>query len=67
MGKVKTQPLIIVALLMSSISMALYAYRNYANQEIGNGIVFTVLFLFLFGLVLYSFIRNKKINDEDTK
>ncbi|MFV8830131.1 hypothetical protein [Alkalihalobacterium sp. APHAB7] len=60
MGKVKTHPLIILALLMSSISMALYAYRNYINQEIGYGVVFTVLFIFLIGIVIHSIMRNKK-------
>ncbi len=67
MEKVKIHPLIILALIISSISMALYAYRNYSNQEIGSGIVFTVLFIFLVGLVIHSIMRNKKINNENTK
>ena len=52
---------------MSSISMALYAYQNYTSQEIGYGIVFTILFIFLFGIVIHSIIRNRKINNEKTK
>ena len=47
--------------------MAIHAYRNYINQEIGYGIVFTLLFIFLIGLVIHSIIRNKKINNEKTK
>ena len=65
--KVKIHPLIIFALIMSSISMALYAYRNYTSQEIGYGIVFTILCIFLFEIVIHSIIRNRKINNEKTK
>ncbi|OIJ14566.1 hypothetical protein BKP37_08065 [Anaerobacillus alkalilacustris] len=67
MEKVKTHPLTIFTLMMSSILMALYAYLNYINQEIGYGIVFTALFIFLIGLVIHSIMRNKKINNEKTK
>jgi len=62
--KVKIHPLILVALCFSSISMAMYAYRNFANQEIGNGIVLTVLFLFLVGLVIFGLLRNRRIKNE---
>ncbi|MDL4840233.1 hypothetical protein [Aquibacillus rhizosphaerae] len=67
LGKVKTHPLIILALIMSSIAMALYAYRNYTNQEIGYGIVFTVLFIFLISMVIQSVRRNRKINNVNNK
>lgn len=62
--KVRTQPFIILSLILSSITIALYAYQNFANQEIGYGIVFTVLFLFLSGMAIYGFIRNQKIKSE---
>lgn len=63
MEKVKIHPFILLALTLSSISMAMYAYRNFANQETGNGIVFSVLFLFLVGLVISGLVRNKKIKE----
>ena len=62
MPKVKTNPLILVGLTISSITMVLYAYRSYSNQEIGHGIIFTLLFTFLIGLVIWGIIRNKKID-----
>ncbi|WP_164217156.1 hypothetical protein [Virgibacillus sp. YIM 98842] len=64
MEKVKIHPLILIALCFSSISMAMYAYRNFTNHETGNGIVFSVLFLFLVGLVIWGIIRNRKIKKE---
>ncbi|GAB3792339.1 hypothetical protein [Virgibacillus kimchii] len=64
MAKVKIHPFILLALTFSSISMAMYAYRNFANQEIGNGVIFSILFLFLVGLVISGFIRNRKIRRE---
>lgn len=63
--KVRTHPFIILSLTLSSITMALYAYQNFENQEIGYGIVFTVLFLFLSGMAIYGFIRNQKIKSEN--
>ncbi|WP_156969535.1 hypothetical protein [Jeotgalibacillus campisalis] len=67
MKKVKINPLIIFALIVSSISMALYAYGNFNNQEIAYGAAFTVLFFLFIVLVFYSVLRNKKINYEDNK
>ncbi|MDT8860380.1 hypothetical protein N0O92_09050 [Alkalihalobacillus sp. MEB130] len=64
MEKVKTHPFILIALLASSISMALYAYRNFSNQEIGFGVTFTLLSLFLIGLTISGFKRNRKIDAE---
>ncbi|WP_226641601.1 hypothetical protein [Mesobacillus subterraneus] len=64
MEKVRMQPFIILSLILSSITMALYAYRNFANQELGYGIVFTALFLFLIGMALYGFIRNQKMKSD---
>lgn len=66
MEKVRTQPFIIFSLILSSITMALYAYQNFANQEIGYGVVFTILFLFLIGMALYGLIRNQKMNKKNS-
>lgn len=45
--------------------MALYAYRNYTNQEVGLGIVFTIISILLIGMVIHSILRNRKINNEN--
>jgi len=45
--------------------MARYAYRNFENQETGNGIIFSALFLFLAGLIIWGIIRNRKIRNEN--
>jgi lipopolysaccharide export LptBFGC system permease protein LptF len=65
--KAKIHPLILLALCFSSISMAMYAYRNFANQEVGNSVVLTVLFIFFVGLVISGLIRNKKIKNESER
>lgn len=44
--------------------MLIYAYKNYANQEMGYGIIFTLLFIFLIGLVFLGIRRNKKIDQK---
>ncbi|MGG3890385.1 hypothetical protein [Metabacillus fastidiosus] len=64
MKKVKTHPFIFLGLFFSSISMLMYAYKNYANQETGYGILFTLLFILLFGLVVQGIMRNRKINEK---
>lgn len=63
MTKTKTHPLIKSSLAISSLSMALYSYRSFSNYETGYGIVFALLFLFLSGLFLHSFTRDRKIHD----
>lgn len=45
--------------------MAIYAYKNYANQDIGYGITFTLLFIFLFGLVIWGSIRNRRMDRKE--
>ncbi|UCZ54262.1 hypothetical protein LGQ02_05730 [Bacillus shivajii] len=65
--KVRIHPLIILTLIMSSISMGIYAYQNYTNQEMGYGILFTLLFIFLIGLVIFGLMRNRKIDNKKIK
>ena len=60
--KVKIHPLILLGLFFNLIAMVFYAYRSYSNQEIGHGIVFTLLFTFILGLVIWGVIRNKNID-----
>lgn len=47
--------------------MGIFANQNYINQEIGYGISFTLLSFFLIGLVIFGFIRNRKIDNEKNK
>ena len=58
-------PLLILTLFISSISMSIYAYRGYSNQEIGQGIIFTLLFILFSGLVVLGIINNQKIEREN--
>lgn len=67
MKKVKIHPLIILSLIISSITMALYAHRSYINQETGYGMVFTLLVVLMVGMAIHSLIRNRKINNEENE
>lgn len=64
MKKVKIHPLILVALLISSITMGLYAYRNFSEGETAYGLVFVLLCIFVLGLVLYGIVRNGRISSK---
>lgn len=66
MEKVKIYPLILVALLISSITMVLYAYRSFSADEKVCGLVFALLCIFMLGLVLYGFVRNRRVSDKGT-
>lgn len=67
MGKVKIHPWILLTLFFSSISMALYAGRNFSAGETGYGMVFVLLCMFMLGLVLYGFVRNRRLGDGGTE
>ncbi|WP_281863021.1 hypothetical protein [Planomicrobium okeanokoites] len=67
MGKVKIHSLTLTALLFSSISMALYAGRNFSAGETGYGMVFVLLCMFMLGLVLYGFDRIRRLGDGGTE
>ncbi|ARF18647.1 hypothetical protein [Sporosarcina ureae] len=62
MPKVKINPFILLALTFTSITWALYAYRSYSNQEIAYGIIFTSLSIIFISLVIWGFVRNKKVD-----
>lgn len=64
MEKVKIHPLILAALLFSSIAMAMYAYRNFQAEENGYGIVFALLCVFFLGFVVFGLMRNRKVTNE---
>ncbi|MCM3610532.1 hypothetical protein M4S82_04660 [Planococcus sp. MERTA32b] len=67
MEKVKIHPLILVSLLFSSISMALYAFRNFSANETAYGIVFILLSIFMMGLVFYGIVRNRRVSGKGTQ
>lgn len=56
----KVHPLILVALFTSSLLMAIYAYWNFQAEASGYGIVFTLLGLFMLGLVLAGAVMKRK-------
>lgn len=62
--KVKINILIIFALILSAISMALYAYHHFNAREIAYGTLFTFLSVLFISLVIMSIIRNKTIQSE---
>lgn len=66
MEKVKIHPMILAALLISSVAMALYAYQNFRAEEIGYGIVFVLIGLLLVGLVVFGWLRNRKASNDNS-
>jgi len=64
MKKVKIHPLILLGLFFSSISIGMFAYRNFANQEIGVGIMLLLIVVFLISLIIIGLIRNRKMEHE---
>lgn len=64
MGKVKIHPLTQLALIISSITMGLFSYQNFSADNTAYGIVFIVLAFLLLTMVVYGFVRNRKIGGE---
>lgn len=66
MEKTKIHLLIILGLLISSASMALYAFQNFSSGETAYGTVLSLICIFLLGLVIYGLLRNRRMDsDED--
>ena len=65
MEKTKIHPLIILGLLISSASIALYAYQNFSNGETAYGTVFSLICVFLLGLVSYGLLRNRRMDNDE--
>jgi integral membrane sensor domain MASE1 len=59
--KVKIQPLILIALLMSAINMLIQGYNSFKENEAVQGILFILVTLFFLGLIFFAMIRNRKI------
>ena len=59
---VKIQPLILFSLLISAVTMGLFAYTNYTEGHPGYGLTFVFLCLFFIALVIWGVIRNYRIS-----
>lgn len=59
MNKVKIHSLLVASLLISSVSMALYAYQNFKSGEIAYGIVLSVICISLLGMVISGLIKSR--------
>lgn len=60
MSKNKVNPLVLIAVMFSSLTLAMYAYRSYTNNEISYGIIFTLLSLAFMGAVIWGLASNVK-------
>ncbi|RNF39047.1 hypothetical protein EEX84_11720 [Planococcus salinus] len=58
---VKIQPLILLSLSISAVTMGLFAYLNYAEGHSGYGLIFVVLCLFFVAFVVWGLIRNHRL------
>jgi NADH:ubiquinone oxidoreductase subunit K len=57
---IKIHPLILVSLMISAITMALFAYRTYSLENTGNTAVFMGLAVFCGALAVSGAARNRK-------
>lgn len=64
MQKVKIHPLTHATLVISSLTMSLYAYQNFRDGQTGAGTALLFISIFLIGLVIYGVNRNRKIREE---
>ncbi|MFD1031263.1 hypothetical protein [Metaplanococcus flavidus] len=64
MEKVKIHPLIHASLIISSLTMALYAYQNFSGGQMAYGTVLSLISIFMIGLVVFGLNRNRKIDEE---
>lgn len=62
MAKTKIHPLILAALGISAVGMWWRAYNNFSSGLNGYGMAFTILGIFLGGLVAYGILRNQRID-----
>lgn len=65
MQKVKIHPLTLMALVISSFLMAWYAVENFNAGQNSYGMVFVLIGVFMAGLVIYGFIRNRSIGESE--
>lgn len=63
MGRSKIQPLILVSLTVSALTMVLFAYANLDAGYSGYGLVFIVLAAVLVLMVIYGVLTNWKLRN----
>ncbi|MBB6452634.1 Flp pilus assembly protein TadG [Salirhabdus euzebyi] len=64
MKSARFHPFLIVALFSSAISMGLWAFRHFRENQIGYAIVFSLLFLFFLSLLCFGIISNRKLKQK---
>lgn len=61
----KISRMVLLALIIGSINLGLYAHRTYLNGEVGYSITLVVLSLFFLGLTIFGVVRNMKLSQSD--
>lgn len=59
MDKTRMSLLVLLTLLISSISMGIFAFNFFSADDIGFAIMFTVLCVFLLSAPIYGFMRDR--------
>ncbi|WP_033543093.1 hypothetical protein [Planococcus sp. CAU13] len=67
MKQIKIPPLVFAALIISFVTMALYAYQNFRAAETGYGIVFVLICAGILAFILYGRVRNRRISGNQNK
>ena len=62
MGRVRSEPFIVLGLFINAVAMGMIAYDFYNNNNIGYAITFVILCLFLITLAIYGLVRNSKVS-----
>ena len=61
MEKNKIQPLILISLTISAVTMILFAYANLSAGYPGYGLVFIVLATALAAIIIFGLLSNRKL------
>lgn len=61
MDKVRINPLILISLSISTVTMGMFASRNYTENNIGLTITFLILCMFFIALTVSGIVRNRRL------
>ncbi|MGM7700708.1 hypothetical protein ACSVDE_03220 [Pseudalkalibacillus sp. Hm43] len=61
----KISRLVLLAMVIGSINLGLYAHRMYTTGELGYSITLVVLSLFFIGLTIFGILRNIKLSQSE--
>lgn len=64
MKKEKINSMILMALILNSLSLSIYAYRFFAKGQTGYGVVFTSLVVLFLIMFVSGIVRNHKVKQE---